>query len=393
MSRSNPSEEADRWSLETAAIHAGDPRPRIEGAAVPPIFQSTVFEHRGDPQDYHSIVYPRLNNLPNHTAVGGKIAALEGAEAAGATGSGMAAISTALLAVLADGGHLLIQDQLYGGTHLFVTAHLERYGISYDWIDPSSPSDWERKVRPETRAIYVEAITNPLTRVIDLDQVVSFARAHSLVSMIDATFVTPVLYRPIERGFDLSLHSATKYMNGHSDLVAGAIAGSAASLQPIIELLNELGGTLDPHACFLLHRGLRTLPLRMREHCRSAQRIAEALEQHPQVAAVHYPGLPSHPDHSVASRLFEGFSGMLSFEPAGGIEASRRFLDRVELPAVGPSLGGVETLVTRPASTSHAAMTADERAAVGVSDALVRVSVGLEGVDDLLADFDRALAP
>lgn len=392
MSRSSTPGGQGRWSVETAAIHAGDPRPRIEGAAVPPIFQSTVFEHHGDPQDYHSIVYPRLNNLPNHRAVGGKIAALEGSEAAVVTASGMAAIATALLAVLADGGHLLIQGQLYGGTHLFVTAHLERYGISYDWIDPNSPTDWERMVRPETRAIYVEAMTNPLTRVIDLDQVVSFARAHSLVSMVDATFVTPVLYRPIERGFDLSLHSATKYLNGHSDLVAGSIAGSERVLQPIIELLNELGGTLDPHACFLLHRGLRTLPLRMREHCSSAQRIAEALEAHPQVAAVHYPGLPTHPDHAVAQRLFSGFSGMLAFEPVGGVEAARRFLEQVELPAVGPSLGGVETLVTRPATTSHAAMTADERAAAGVSDALVRVSVGLEGVADLLADFDRALA-
>ncbi len=378
-------------SLDTTAVHAGDPVPRICGATVPPIFQATVFEHRGEPGDYHSIVYPRLNNLPNHNAVGGKVAALEGAERAIPTASGMAAISTVLLSVLADGGHLLIQDQLYGGTHMFVTAHLERYGITYDWIRPDNFDDWHTLVRPETKAIYVEAMTNPLTRVIDLDRVTRFAREHGLKSLIDATFVSPVLYRPLEAGFDVVMHSATKYLNGHSDLVAGVIAGSESALQPISKLLNELGGMLDPHACFLLHRGLKTLPLRMRQHCANAQALAEALEANPRVQAVHYPGLESHPDHEIAKRCFDGMSGMLAFELTGGTEAARNFIDRVEIPASGPSLGGVETLVTRPATTSHAGLTPAERAAAGVTDGLVRVSVGIEGVEDLIEDFERAI--
>ncbi len=378
--------------IDTRAVHSGDPVPRWGGAMVPPIFQSSVFEYRGEPGSYHDIVYPRLNNLPNHRAVGGKIAALEGAERAIPTASGMAAISTTLLSVLGDGGHLLIQDQLYGGTHIFVTGHLRRFGIDFDFIDPDDPAAWETKVRPSTRAVFVESIANPVTRVIDPDRVVAFARAHGLLSIVDATFTTPVLYRPIERGFDIVLHSATKYLNGHSDLVAGAIVGSEETLAPISVLLDELGGTLDPHACFLLHRGLKTLPLRMRKHCESAMSLARILEAHPSVTVVHYPGLEGHPDHAIASRCFEGFGGMLSFELGGGAKAARRLIDRLELPSVGPSFGGVESLVTRPATTSHAGMTPEERETLGISDGLVRVSVGIESVEDLIEDFERALA-
>jgi len=383
--------------VETMAVHAGDPHPRIGGAATPPIFRSTVFEHSGEPGDYHDIVYPRLNNLPNHLAVAGKLAALEGAEEAIPTASGMAAISTVLLSVLADGGHLLVQRQLYGGTHMLVTGFLERFGIAYDWIDGADPSGWAEKVRPETRLIHVEAMSNPLTRVIDLDEVVRFARAHGILSCIDATFVTPILFRPVPAGFDLVVHSATKYLNGHSDVTAGAIVGSTAHLAPVRELLNELGGTLDPEACMLLHRGMRTLPLRMRAHCENALALARALEAQETVAAVHYPGLASHPDHARARQHFageagRGFGGMLSFEPKGGVEAARRCLARLRLPVSGPSLGGVETLVTRPATTSHAGLSGEERARAGVTDSLIRVSVGIETAADLVADFTQALA-
>jgi cystathionine beta-lyase/cystathionine gamma-synthase len=358
---------------------------------VPPIFQSTVFEHRGEPGSYHDVVYPRLNNLPNHHAVGGKIAALEGAERAIPTASGMAAITTTLLSVLGDSGHLLIQEQLYGGTHMFVTAHLGRYGISYDFIDPADPGSWGRKLRPATRAIYVETIANPLTRVVDPRAVVSFAKERGILAIVDATFTSPALFRPIECGFDISLHSATKYLNGHSDVIAGSIAGSKRTLAPISVLLDELGGTLDPHACFLLHRGMKTLALRMERHCANGLALARALEAHPAVARVHYPGLESHPDHAIAAREFSGFGGMLSFELRGGAEAARRVLDRLELPAVGPSLGGVESLATRPATTSHAGLTPAERAKLGISDGLIRVSVGIEAAEDLIADFRQAL--
>jgi len=303
----------------------------------------------------------------------------------------MAAITTTLLSVLGDGGHLLIQNQLYGGTHMFVTAHLGRYGISFDFIDPADPGSWGRKLRPETRAIYVETIANPRTRVLGPRAVVDFAKEHGILSIVDATFTSPALFRPIQRGFDISLHSATKYLNGHSDVIAGAIAGSRATLAPISVLLDELGGTLDPHACFLLHRGMKTLALRMARHCENGLALARALEEHPAVARVHYPGLESHPDHAIAAREFSGFGGVLSFELRGGTEAARRALDRLELPAVGPSLGGVESLVTRPATTSHAGLTPAERARLGISDGLIRVSVGIEAAEDLIADFRRAI--
>jgi cystathionine beta-lyase/cystathionine gamma-synthase len=379
-------------ALETQAIHAGRLDPRIEGAAVPPIFQCTVFEHVAEDADYHDVRYPRLSNLPNHAVLGRRLAALEGAESALVTSSGMAAISTAMLTVLGEGGHLLIQDQLYGGTHTFVTRDLAAYGSSYDFIAPDEPGAWKAKLRPNTRAIYVEAMTNPLLQVADHAAVVCFARENGLVSMIDSTFATPVNFRPIGVGFDLSLHSCTKYLNGHSDLVAGAVVGAADHVRSVKNRLDHLGGSLDPHACYLLERGLKTLVLRVRQQNANASALAGFLDAHPGVRRVNYPGLETHPQHSRARELFDGFGGMLSFEPQGGADAARRLMQRLELPINGPSLGGVETLVTRPVTTSHAGLTPDELARAGISDALIRVSVGIEDVGDLIRDFDSALA-
>jgi cystathionine beta-lyase/cystathionine gamma-synthase len=378
-------------SLETRAVHAGRPRPPIERAAVVPIFQCSVYEHLEEGADYHDVRYPRLNNLPNHVALGRKLAALEGAEEAVVAGSGMAAISTTLLAVLGDRGHLLIQDQLYGGTHTLVVDHLRGFGIVHDFIRGDDPHSWKDKLRPDTRAIYVEAMTNPLLRVADHGAVVAFAREHALVSIIDNTFATPVNFRPIERGFDLSLHSATKYLNGHNDLVAGVVIGGAARVGQVRRLLDHLGGTLDPHACFLLDRGVKTLVLRVRQQNATAASLARRLAAHPAVARVNHPGLADHPDHARARELFDGFGGMLSFEPRGGVEAARRFVARVELPIKGPSLGGVETLVTRPVTTSHAGVSREVRERLGITDSLIRVSVGIEGAQDLIDDFEAAL--
>jgi cystathionine beta-lyase/cystathionine gamma-synthase len=383
----------DKDRIETRVIHAGDPRPRVGGALTLPIFQSAVFEHKGEDGTYHDVLYPRLNNLPNHTALGRKLAALEGAEAAVPTASGMAAISTALLSVLGKGGHLLVQGQLYGGTHMLLTEHLERFGMEYEFIDSERPEAWDAQVRSNTRAIYAEAITNPTMQVMDHERVVEFARRHGLVSLIDNTFATPVNFRPIELGYDVVLHSATKYLNGHSDVVAGAIAGTAERVDEMLHLLNELGGTLDAHACFLLNRGLKTLVLRVRQQNANALALARHLEARSDVARVNYPGLESRPDHVRAARLFEGFGGMLSFEFSAGADAARRFTDRVRIPVIGPSLGGVETLITRPATTSHRGLSADERARLGIGDGLMRVSVGIEALDDLIEDFDRACAP
>jgi cystathionine beta-lyase/cystathionine gamma-synthase len=377
--------------IDTKLIHAGEPEPRIAGAVSIPVFQTAMFEYSGE-KTYDQIRYIRLNNTPNHLALHEKLAALENAEAALVAASGMAAITTSLLALLSTGEHLLIQDCLYGGTHDFVTRDLANFGIQYSFINADEPQTWHEQLRPATKAIYVEAMTNPLLQVGDLEAAVRFAREHGLVSMIDNTFPSPINFRPCEWGFDLSLHSATKYLNGHSDIVAGAVIGRAALIESITRRLNHLGGTLDPHAAFLLHRGLKTLGLRMRQHNGSALKIARFLEEHPAVLRVNYPGLESHPRHERARRLFGGFSGMLSFEMKGGLEASERFIKDVRLPVVAPSLGGVETLVTRPATTSHSGMLPEDRKRLGITDGLIRVSIGIESTEDLLEDFSRALS-
>jgi cystathionine beta-lyase/cystathionine gamma-synthase len=377
--------------LETQVVHAGEPRPRIDGAVEMPIFQSATFEYRGEAR-YDDVRYLRLNNTPNHLALHAKLAALEGAQAALVTASGMAAITTTLLTVLSAGDHMLAQNCLYGGTHDFVTREFKGLGLSADFIDADRPDSWRKQLKPNTRAIYVEAMTNPLLEVADLTAVVEFARAHGLVTLIDNTFASPVNFRPIPAGFDLSLHSATKYLNGHSDIVAGAVIGRADLIERIRHKANHLGGSLDPHAAFLLNRGLKTLVLRVRYQNDSALKLAQFLEAHPAVTAVHYAGLASHPRHERARRLFAGFGGVLSFELKGGATRADEFAARVLIPAVAPSLGGVHTLLTRPATTSHAGLTREDRLRLGITDGLLRLSVGVESTEDLMEDFTQALA-
>ncbi|HEV2285595.1 MAG TPA: aminotransferase class I/II-fold pyridoxal phosphate-dependent enzyme [Steroidobacteraceae bacterium] len=377
--------------LETQVVHAGDPRPRIDGAIEMPIFQSATFEYRGEAR-YDDVRYLRLNNSPNHLALHAKLAALEGAQAALVTASGMAAITTTLLTVLCAGDHLLAQSGLYGGTHDFVTREFAGLGLSAGFIDADRPDTWKAQLKPNTRAIYVEAMTNPLLQVADLAAVVEFARAHGLVTLIDNTFASPVNFRPIAAGFDLALHSATKYLNGHSDIVAGAVIGRSDLIERIRHKANHLGGTLDPHAAFLLNRGLKTLVLRVRYQNDSTLRLAQFLEAHPAVTRVHYAGLASHPRHERARRLFTGFGGVLSFELQGGAARADEFASRVRIPAVAPSLGGVHTLLTRPATTSHSGLTREDRLRLGITDGLLRLSVGIESTDDLIEDFTQALA-
>jgi cystathionine beta-lyase/cystathionine gamma-synthase len=376
--------------LETKLIHAGEPDPLINGAVSMPVFQSSTFEYTGA-TSYHDLKYIRLNNTPNHIALHQKLAALENAEAALVTASGMAAISTTLLSILSSGDHFLAQECLYGGTHDFITKDLETFGISYDFIDGDDPGSWKHKLKPNTKAIYVESMTNPLLQVADLKAVVEFTKAHSLISLIDNTFPSPVNFRPPEWGFDLSLHSCTKYLNGHSDIVAGAVIGRTDLIEKTTHKLNHLGGSLDPHACFLLHRGLKTLSVRMRYQNESALKIAQFLENHPAIEKINYPGLKSHPRHQRARELFDGFSGMLSFEIKGGVQAAERFIQSTTLPIVAPSLGGVESLITRPAITSHSGMSPEDRQTLGISDTLIRVSVGIEATEDIIEDFNQAL--
>jgi cystathionine beta-lyase/cystathionine gamma-synthase len=376
--------------IETQLIHAGEPRPRIAGAIAMPIFQSAMFESAGE-TSYHDIKYIRLNNTPNHRVLHDKIAALEGAEAGLVTASGMAAISTTLFTLLSAGDHLLAQSCLYGGTHDLVSRDFARFGIEVDFIDADDPSSWKAKLRPKTRAFYVEAMTNPLLEVADLHGVVGFAREHGLVSIIDNTFATPVNFRPLEVGFDLSLHSATKFLNGHSDIVGGAVAGRADMIERITHRLNHLGGSMDPHAAFLLGRGLKTLALRVGYQNQSALRIAQFLESHPAVRRVNYAGLESHPRHSRARELFAGFGGVLSFELRGSMERAEDLLRKTALAVVAPSLGGVETLLTRPAATSHAGLAREDRLRLGISDTLIRMSVGIEATEDITEDLAQAL--
>jgi cystathionine beta-lyase/cystathionine gamma-synthase len=376
--------------LETKLVHAGEPEPRIEGAVVTPIFQTAMFESAGE-ASYDAIRYLRLNNSPNHLVLHRKLASIENAEAAVVAASGMAAITTALLAVLSAGDHLLVQESLYGGTHDFVTKNLPRFGIAYDFVDGGDPGSWAARCRSTTKALYVETISNPTVRVPDLDGAVAFARQHGLVSLIDNTFASPVNFRPAERGFDVSLHSATKYLNGHTDLVAGACIGRRDLIERITHTLNHLGGTLDPHAAFLLHRGMKTLALRVSQQNRSALALAAFLEAHPRVLRVNYPGLASHPQHARARAMFDGCGGMLSFEVRGGVRAAEAFITGARIPIAAPSLGGVETLLTRPAATSHLGMAPADRERIGITDGLIRVSVGIEATDDLIQDFAQAL--
>lgn len=375
--------------LSTIAIHAGEPK--ILGAVAIPVFQTANFESANE-SSYSEIRYARLSNTPNHVALHEKIAALEQAPAALVTGSGMAAISALFFALLSGGDHILIQRTLYGGTFSLLTHDLVRFGVQYDFIDAADPGSWSKALKPNTKMIYVEAISNPLMEVPNLAAVVQFAKSHNLISAIDSTFATPVNFRPVPFGFDVSLHSATKYLNGHSDVVAGCLAGRKDLIERIHHMLSHLGGSLDPHACMLLQRGLKTLVVRVEHQNKSAAEIARFLSQHKRVQQVNYPGLESSPSYARAKEYFSGFGGMLSFELAGGADAVERFLSKARLPIVAASLGGVESLFSQPARTSHALLTPAERAKVGISETLIRMSVGLEDTGDLIQDLDQALS-
>lgn len=381
---------SDAPGIDTLAVHAGERRPGPEGSVVFPIYQGTVYSVEPG-TDYHDIQYIRLNSTPSQKYLHDKLAALEGAEAAVATASGMAAVTTVLHSLLRAGDHLLAGECLYGGTHEFLTRHAEDLGWSYTFVDPQRPETWQSARTPHTRAFLVETISNPLMRVPRLREVVTFARQEGLTTVIDNTFASPVNLRPLAVGFDLCFHSATKYLGGHSDLVAGSVAGSAELIGRIRRTLNHYGGSLDPHAGFLLARSLKTLGLRVRAQNDNAMELARFLDGRPEITEVNYPGLPSHPDHPHAAELLSGFGGMLSLRLGGGTAAAEALLEALRIPYVAPSLGGVETLITRPATTSHAGMSSRDREHLGITDDLVRLSCGIENPEDLAADFEQAL--
>lgn len=367
--------------LATDLVHAGH---TPDGPIVAPIDRSANYLQAGA-SAYTDVRYLRLSNSPRHLALCEKLARIEGAEDALVTSSGMAAISTTLLSLLAAGDHVLVQHGVYGGTETFL-ADLQRWGIQVDRFDATG-GDWSALVRPNTKLVYVESVSNPLLQVPDLPAVVAFCRAHGLLSLIDNTFLSPMQFQPVPFGFDLVLHSASKYLGGHSDLVAGVVAGNAALLATVRHQLSHLGGSLDPEAVYLLDRGLKTLHLRVPHQVASAGRIAAFLSGHPQVERVLYPGLPDDPNHTRA-RHFDGYGAMVGFVTRGPAE---RVVQGTTLFANAASLGGVESLVVLPARSSHLGMDPEVRRGLGIVDDLVRVSVGVEDVEDLLADLDRAL--
>jgi len=286
----------------------------------------------------------------------------------------------------------MMQDSLYGGTQAFLTEDGPALGLSLSSFDASKPASWEAHVTPKTRMIYVESISNPLLRIPQLAEVVRFARRHGLVACIDNTFATPINFRPIAFGFDVVIHSASKYLNGHADICAGVVAGRREVIEKVRAKVTHLGGALDPHAAWLLHRALKTLAIRVDRQNRSAETIARFLAAHPAVARVIYPGLETHPQYAQARELFSGFGGMISFEPIGGVPAAERLLERLAIISIAPSLGGVESNITRPAATTHLGVSADERQRMGIGDALLRLSIGLEDPDDLIVDLSEGLA-
>lgn len=371
--------------MATRAVHAGEPRPPRGGSVVFPIFQGTVFE--SEPGE--DVGYLRYANTPTQEYLHGKLAALEGAEAAVATASGMAAIAAVLHTVLAAGDHVIVAGDVYGGTRALLTEQAGRLGWRVDFASAEDPAQWARALRPETRAVYAESITNPLIRVGDLAALAAFARERGLTSIVDNTFCTPVVFRPHEVGFDLVCHSATKALNGHADVSAGVVTGSAGLIERVRRMTTLYGPSLDPHAAYLLARGIKTLGLRVRQQNANAQEVAEYLSGHERIVEVAYPGLPGHPDHARARAWFDGFGSMLAFRPTGGPEAAEVLIKRLRLPYAAPSLGGVESLIARPAAGNRARD--EDRAATGVPEDLVRFSAGIEDAEDLLADFAQAL--
>jgi methionine-gamma-lyase len=391
------SRKSKRLGDATLAIHAGQDHFRKAGSVGVDIsrtanftFSSTEEMKRWAEGKSSAYIYTRYGN-PTLTIAEQKIAALEGAEAAVVTASGMAAISSALLSILRAGDEIIATRQLYGGAYRLMRDEFPRLGFVVRHVE-TDLAGIERLVTPRTKALYVESPTNPTLRLVDLQKAVRFAKEWDIVSLIDNTFASPVQQKPIELGFNIVLHSATKYLSGHSDLIAGVAAGSEAWMKKIRHAIIAFGGSMDPEAAYLLIRGLKTLGVRVERQCKNAMIVAKFLEKHPKVARVHYPGLASHPDHALARRQMKGFGAMLAFDLKGGLAAARRLCDRVRIFQLAASLGGVESLVVLPIFTSHYNMTTPELHAVGVGPGTVRLSVGLEDPEDLVEDLRQALA-
>lgn len=373
----------------TIPVHGGSPHRSPGDPVTTPLSQSVSYVQETGPTE--DVRYTRYGNVPNVQLVERRLAMLEGAEAAVVLSSGMGATACAMLALLRPGDHLLSSSWIYGGSHKLFTQELVAMGIEVTLVDPLAPRMWRRELRQTTRAIFVESPVNPTCRVLDLSFLANLAKDAGVALVVDSTFASPVNFRPLEHGADVVIHSTTKYLNGHHDILGGAVMGTAPYVDEVRGKMKIWGQAADPFATWLLERGLKTLDVRVRRQNENALALATWCESRPEFARVHYPGLPSHPDHEIAERVLDGYGGMMAVELAAGGDGTARFLDNLRLVTHAPSLGGVDTLVSEPRYTSHAHMTPEGRAAIGIPDGFLRFSVGIEDVGDLIADFEQAL--
>jgi len=383
----------------TLAVHAGEAPCAVTGALDTPIYQSTTFVSADSDEmaavygeEKFGYMYTRYGN-PTLRALEEKVTALEGGEASLAFASGMAAISSAILGYVKAGDHVVAARSLYGAAYNFLNTKLPRLGASTTFVQSTRVEDFAKAIRPNTRLIYFESPSNPVLEIVDIAALARLGRERSIPTMIDNTFASPALQQPIKLGTTVVVHSATKYLCGHGDAMGGTVTGPANYIAELgRETLRDFGGVMSPFNAWLILRGIRTLHLRMPAHCSNAQKIAELLDAHPKVERVNYPGLPKHPGHEIAKKQMSAFGAMLSFEVKGGYEGGKQVMDRVKLFARAASLGDTRSLIVHSASTSHRAVPREQRLAIGVTDGLVRLSVGVEAAEDLIADLEQALA-
>jgi cystathionine gamma-synthase len=380
---------------ETKAVRGASDLRKKNGPLSTPIFQTSTFEVTDNDEQLRTTgsdrYYTRYGN-PTNTVAEKTIAALEGVDAALTFASGMGAITTTIMALLKNGDHVVAQRDIYGGVTKFLSQWLPKMGIETTFVDTTEYEQHARAIRPNTKLLYLESPTNPTLRVVDFKKVAALAKQHNLLSMIDSTFGTPINQRPAESGIDLIMHSGTKYLGGHSDLICGAVAGRRELIERIWETRTTLGNCMDPHASWVLVRGMKTLAVRVARQNENAQRVAEFLSEHAKVRQVHYPFLKSHPQYALAREQMNGGGGMVTFEVEGTGEDARRASEAMRLFTLAPSLGGVESLVSIPVLTSHLTVPPEERRRVGITEQMIRLSVGIENADDLIADLERALA-
>jgi len=376
----------EKKGKHTICIHEGEIRDEQFGGAISPVYLSTSYPFIDTEQKR----YPRYFNTPNQEVIAQKLAALENAEAALPFASGMAAISTSLFTFLQSGDHVVLPNEIYGGSYHLVHEEFEKYGISFSFTRGVETSDFEREIRENTKVIYLETPSNPLLSITDIRSVAELGKRHGIITMIDNTFASPINQTPLDLGIDISIHSATKYLSGHSDICAGAVAGSREHVDRIMHKGRNLGGSLSDFMCFLLERSIKTLGVRIDKHNENAIFLAERLSDHPAIARVYYPGLNTHRNHHIAREQMHGFGGMLSFELREGHDA-KAFQRRLRMIKPAMSLAGVESTILQPSLTSHSLMSERDRMELGISDRLLRFSVGLENKEDILADLDQAL--